>query len=824
MLSVLRPHLVHPAPTPWSEAFDGQTQGMLDWDLVSNRVWCSPQYLATLGYGGLDSFTTWESRVHPDDLPALRGEIDRHLRGDSLDAVSEHRLRTGDGEYRWVALRLRVFSRDADGLPQRVLGTQTDIHNHKFAELTLLHNPARFRSLFTQAPVAMLVMDLEGRWLDVNPALCELLGHARGELLIEPRPIYTHPDDREADRRALRRMLEGRIHTAHRRKRYLGRRGQTVDVQFDAALERDERGEPRCVLALVQDMRAWRRPEDAAQEELALTQIALAAVSDGVLRTDAQGRICFANLAAAQLLGADDVESLLGQRFETCLPLFLERDGTPLGDLSRLADEHGIAPPVPPQLQLRNGAGQLLPIELTRAPVRGRGGIALGYIFVLKDLTHVRQLSDQLIHQASHDLLTDLPNRRQFQAAVAHRLEAIRGGEEQHALLHLDIDQFKLINETAGHSGGDRLIAEFAKLIDDVLPDEALLARMGGDEFSILLPHAGPAEVEGLGATLQRCIDIYRFEHEQRTYKVSASLGACILDAAVRDAATALAQVDSACRIAKRLGGGRLQVFHQGDAAVRQAVRDSDWASRIQYALDAGNVELYAQRITPVDTARPPNYEILIRIRDESGVIQLPGAFLSAADRYGMSGRVDRWVVEEAIKRVGRHAREHGAPPFGYLSINLTGQSVSDEAFADFLFKLLERERIPPQILRFEITESAAVLGFGTAQQLVTRLRDCGCRVMLDDFGSGFTSFEYLKQMVVDGLKIDHMFTRQLADDRVNQTIVESICRIGDALQLEIVAEGVEEQESLDILKKLGVEFVQGHLFHKAAPLEQVLH
>ncbi|WP_028008404.1 PAS domain-containing protein [Solimonas flava] len=809
-----------PAASPWSEALDTHGQGLWDWDIPGNRVWSSPEYRATLGAepdaNGFTGFEDWAARLHPDDSNAVRNALDAHLRGESPAFFSEHRLRCADGSYRWVAARGRIIARDETGRPLRMLGTQLDIHHHKLAELALQESASLFRRIFDDAPIGLALLSLQGRWLDTNRALCDLLGYDEQELLQRRFLDLTHPDDVDADRTLMQALLTGQQARVRRHKRYLAKDGSPIPVQVDVSIVRDADDNPQYFISQVQDVRERCRFEDALYDEKELAQVTLASIADGVLRTGCDGRISFCNAAAAQLLGVERPSDVLGRLFADAVALYADC-GTRLNG----PDDPGAE--WPPLAQLHSARGDVVPVEISLAPITGRSGSRIGSVCVLHDLSHTRRLSEQLIYQASHDALTDLPNRREFEAELEHWLSTARLGADRHTLLYLDLDHFKLINENAGHSVGDRLVRDLARRLREALPAQAVLARTGGDEFAVLLPHSTPAQACLLGESLLLSIDTLRFEHEGLAYQIAASIGISAIDANSRDANSVLAAADTACYIAKRNGGHRVQLYHPGDDAVRQAFLDIDWASRIQQALESGQVELHAQRIISLDGSALPNYEVLIRVRDEHGQLQAPSAFLTAAERYGLSGRVDRWVVEQTLRRLAAHLREAGSLPFGSLSLNLTGHSVSDVAFADFLFDALARHGVPPQALRFEITEGTALRSFAVARRLVSRLREMGCRVMLDDFGSGFTSFDYLRQMMVDGLKIDQAYTQGLGNDRLNQTIVSSICRISEVLQLEVVAEGVETESTLAALRELGVAIVQGHLFHIAEPLDGLL-
>lgn len=589
-------------------------------------------------------------------------------------------------------------------------------------------------------------------------------------------------------------------------------------------MTRDERGAPQYFITQDQDDRERDPHDQELRNAKELAQVTLAAIADAVLRTNRDGRIDFCNAAALRLLGHERAAEIEGRPFTEIVTLLDEYGSASLTEPIRqvLRNERD-ADTIPPLVQLRLGNGEQLPVELSLAALRAGDGTRVGCVCVLRDLSHTRLLSDQLIHQASHDALTDLPNRRELEAELAHWLSTARLGVSRHTLLYLDLDHFKLINETASHSAGDRLLCEIAANLRQALPQQAVLARTGGDEFAVVLPHSTSGDARQIGDKLLRIIAAMRFEHEARSYKLSASVGISVIDSEALDANTVLAEADTACYIAKRHGGDRCQLYNPGDAAVRQAFADSSWAARIQQSLENGDVLLYGQRIEAIQGNATPSYEVLMRVRDEHGKIQCPLAFLSAAERYGLSAQVDRWVVEHTLAALTRCLGLRGALPFSYIAINLSAHSASDPAFSDFLFGALSRHAISPQYLRFEITEGMATRNFNAARRLVARLRQYGCKVMLDDFGSGFTSFDYLRQMPVDGLKIDMVYTHRLADDALNQTIVESICRIGKALKLEVIAEGVEEASTLETLRRLGADYAQGHLFHVAEPLETLL-
>lgn len=806
--------------TPWRYAMEGLGQGLWDWRVQSGTVFYSREYLAILGYEEGEMPQTadaWVTRVHPEDLARAEADLDDHLGGRSPMYRNEHRLRCKDGSYKWVLERGKVIEWDDAGRPTRVIGSLGDIHSRKMAELALQDSEQLFREVFDHAPIGLALVAPDLRWLDVNQAFCRILGYDESELLQLRVADLTHPDDRATDERLLGEAMAGRRSHASREKRYVHKLGGIVHAQVDTSLLRDANGAPRYFISQVQDISERRRYQDALFEEKELAQVTLAGIADAVVRCDTQGRISYVNDAAQRLLGRSAAE-LLRRPLDEVVQLFGDRNGKRLR--SPLAAEAADTPA--PAMQLLAAGGALRPVECNVAQLKGRNGARLGWIVVLHDLTHTRMLSDQLIYQASHDPLTDLPNRREFEAELAHYLDTARSQGASHCVLYIDLDQFKLVNDTCGHPAGDRLLRGLAAELRSAIPENGLLARLGGDEFAAILPQTSP---EDATATSQRIVEVvrdFRFVHEDRSFQIGSSIGISIADAQSASAHQVLSQADTACYVAKRLGRGRVQLYRASDEDVHQAHVDMDRASRIEEALASGRVCLHAQRIVALDGTSNA-CEILIRIRGDDGSLALPGDYLAAAERFGLSDRIDRWVVRETLRVLQAYRGRHGTLPFAYASINLSGSSISDEEFGRYLLGLLADSAVPPQSLAFEITETAAFSSFNRARRFVQVLRARGCRILLDDFGSGFTSFDHLRGIDVDGIKVDMAYTRDLLSDPFNRSIVEFICRIGAQLGLQVIAEGVENEAMLDALRVMGAHAAQGHLFHRAQPLRELL-
>lgn len=620
------------------------------------------------------------------------------------------------------------------------------------------------------------------------------------------------------------RGADGRLRRVYVMGEAVMHAGEVVEVAgsyIDVDAERRRRASGAVAAGAVADAadRAWRlQYEEALSAEQALSRVALGAVSDGVVRTDLCDRVIYCN-EAAQLLSGRGLEQMLGRPLAEALGLCGRDEADPAGSALRvLRQGSGL---LPAQLELAAADGALRSIEGHVTAVRDRAGLPLGSILVFRDLTHTQSLARQLQHQSSHDPLTGLPNRGRFEEELAVRLNGVRLYGEVHSVLYLDLDRFTLVNDTCGHQEGDRLLLLVARELDNRLRPGDMLARVGDDKFGVILDGCGAEDALDKAATLVEAVAHSRFRVGERSFQLALSAGVTAIDPGVEHSRQLLIQADTACYVAKRLGGGRAQLYRHSDEEVSRTRSDMDWVPRIEQALDEGRLELYAQRIVPLEGGAPC-YELLVRLREPGGGVVLPGAFLPAAQRFGLMHKIERSVVRQALDKIDRLERS-GAGGFGYLSVNLSGASLSDGGFTGFLLQELERLRTPPERVRFEITETSALTETAAARAFIGALHQLGYKILLDDFGTGFTSFGYLKSLGANGLKVDQSFTRNLAGDVINQTIVESICKIGSRLGLEIIAEGVEDETTLEALRSLGVRHAQGWLFHRPEPLERVL-
>ncbi len=542
--------------------------------------------------------------------------------------------------------------------------------------------------------------------------------------------------------------------------------------------------------------RRYRESEERfrALNEL-LPALVLLAEADG-------GRITYANQAARARLGEHVVERRLPDLFED------------------------------PDLRARLGSAAPRDGEWTETPLHGEAGarfwadvaisrIALDggarLLMVASDISEQRRLTERLSHQASHDALTELYNRREFELRLQAALEEI-GAAAPAALLYLDLDQFKLINDTSGHLAGDQLLARLAAVMRRQLGAGDVLARLGGDEFGVLVANvADRAAAEQAAERVRRCIDGYVFSWEQRSYQVSASIGGVLIDRPGVLVKDLLAQADTACYMAKELGRNRVHFYSERDDETVRRHGEMEWANRLRWAVDEGRLVLAYQEIMPLPlppvAEAGPSVELLLRFRDESGELVVPGVFLPAAERYGLMPAVDRWVIETALAHFDQlHPAGAG---LHMAAINLSGASVEDEALAGRIIGWLRHYKVDPSRVCFEITETVAVRNLSQVVRFMEQLRAVGCRIALDDFGAGMSSFTYLKNLPLDILKIDGSFVRDMLTDPVSHLMVRAVTDIGHRLGLQVVAEWVTDRETVQALAELGVNGVQGFSLHR---------
>lgn len=534
----------------------------------------------------------------------------------------------------------------------------------------------------------------------------------------------------------------------------------------------------------------------------------------GMALCDAEQRIVRANRAICEMFGYDE-RALAGRPLQD----LAHEDDVALGAESAAALLAGTIEHYQVEKRYRNSAGEtlwgLLSVSCFKADPRGVPAL----VAQIQDVTATHRMSERLSWQARHDDLTGLVNRREFEQRLR---QAIAGAAEpgtQHAVCYLDLDQFKIVNDTCGHLAGDQLLRQIAGALMPLMRRADTVARLGGDEFGVLMEHCTKEQALRIAQTLRRALEDMSFVWEDKRYKVGASIGLVpILDAEV-SVTDVLSAADTACFTAKEQGRNRVHVYHPSDAELARRHGEMAWVERVTRALDEDRFELLYQRIEPAGDpgAARVHLELLVRMRERDGQLVPPTAFLPAAERYHIASRIDRWVVDHAFSWIRRI--EEGRETLALCAINLSGQSLTNEEFLAFVLERLQREALPCHKICFEITETAAIENLAAAQRFMAELAARGCRFALDDFGSGLSSFGYLKALPVDYLKIDGAFVKDLLADPVNHAMVSAINSIGKILGKRTIAEFVENDETRRALAAIGVDFVQGYGIGRPRPI-----
>jgi diguanylate cyclase (GGDEF)-like protein/PAS domain S-box-containing protein len=549
--------------------------------------------------------------------------------------------------------------------------------------------------------------------------------------------------------------------------------------------------------------------EEALFREKESAQITLQSIGDGVITTDAACNVEYVNPVAEGLTGwkVDDGngrpidEIFRGFHEETCEPLE--------NPLSIAIRRDRAIKSVRPTLLIRRDGNELY-IESTASPIRDGKGDVTGGVLVFHDVSESRELNRRLSYHASHDILTGLVNRREFENRLERALKSARARETSYAVCYLDLDQFKIVNDSCGHSAGDALLGQLGALLKSKIRWRDTLARLGGDEFGVLLESCSLEEAMQTAETLRLAISEYKFMWDERSFRLGVSIGVVPITADNEDVAALLSAADSACAAAKEAGRNRIHSFQENDIDLMRRRREMQWAARINNALEENRFELFRQTIQPLQVDEPgAHYEILLRMRDENGGLISPGLFIEAAERYGITPGIDRWVIRSAFRWLVSEADERER--LALCSINLSGQSLGDEKFLPFVIDQFQMSGLDATKICFEITETAAIASYSKANRFINALKELGCKFALDDFGTGLSSFGYLKHFPVDFLKIDGSFVKEILHDPIDREMVRSINEIGHLTGKKTIAEFAENEEIITMLRGMGVDYAQGY-------------
>ncbi len=561
------------------------------------------------------------------------------------------------------------------------------------------------------------------------------------------------------------------------------------------------------------------RTENALELEKELAQVTLHSIGDGVITTDAEGRVGYLNPIAERYTEWSTGEAR-DRPLAEIYRVVDERTGKAIEPLVRPSDVDPREETEAASLRLVSRSGRECPIRFSCAPINAGSGKLLGMIVVFHDISQIRAMAQQLIWQASHDALTGLVNRREFERRLRELIETARNQGREHALMFMDLDNFKAVNDTCGHSAGDELLRQLTAVMLTRMRGSDTLARLGGDEFGALLESCPLDQALRIAHAVREAVREFRFVWENKTFSVGVSIGLVPIDAESSDLNQTLGFADACCYEAKNKGRDRVQVHRPQDTDLGAKHSELQLVSQINRAFETGQFRLYRQRIVPLgkNASQQPYYEVLVRMLDRSGALVPPTGFMPAAERYNLLTSIERWVISSLVEflhrqwQAGRIPHQPGPDGTrGFYAVNLSGASINDKSFPEFVRNLLTRYELPHGLLCFEITETTAISNLNKAAELMHELKGMGYRFALDDFGTGMSSFAYLKYLPVDYLKIAGMFIKDMADDAMDCAIVEAINRISHILGMQTVAESVENAETLERITALKVDFAQGY-------------
>ena len=666
------------------------------------------------------------------------------------------------------------------------------------------------------------ITDVEGKIIYVNDKFAEISQFERGELLGQSHRVINsryHPQEFFDD--LWRTIRSGRVWRGQMKNSAKDGSHYWVDSTIVPFMDAD--GKPYQFVSIRTDITEHKNLEDALFREKERAQVTLQSIADGVITTDSQGNVDYLNPMAERLTGWRTEKA----RGLPLMKVFVAYDyGTgesiPNPVLSCLHGEQGI---VHSNIVLVHNDGREYSVETAATPLLDRGGSVIGAVLVFHDVTAMRTLARQMSYQAAHDSLTGLVNRREFERRLTRMLESARSFAHEHALCYLDLDQFKVVNDTCGHVAGDELLRQLATVLSTRIRDRDTLARLGGDEFGILLGECGLEKAQEIAEKVCETVKDFRFVWGDKTFDIGVSIGLVQIEELSESVTSVMSAADSACYAAKDKGRNRVHVYQADDAVLQKRHGEMQWVPRLAQALSEDRFRLFCQPIVSLKShdASERHCEVLLRMVDESGELVPPGAFIPSAERYNLMPAVDRWVIQQVFSMYQQLAKSNRLVADDLCAINLSGASLNDDQFLGFLAKQFDLFDIDPSIFCFEITETVAVANLSKAIQFIKTMKNRGCRFSLDDFGSGLSSFAYLKNLPVDYLKIDGNFILDMADDPIDYAMVGSINQIGHVMGLKTIAEYVENSRIEEKAREIGVDYVQGNSISEPQPLQSYL-
>ena len=595
--------------------------------------------------------------------------------------------------------------------------------------------------------------------------------------------------------------------------------GDEAGLWVEAQNSRIEFNGRAAILTIARDVSHRKSLEVSLSRSKRQAQYTLESIAEGVITTDNDGRVDYMNAAAESLIGTNR-DDAAGHKVSELFNLVDDADRRPLGDpVERCLSTRRRVNMGRHAVMVTSSGEHEHSVEISASPIRGPGSSVSGTVVVFHDVGEIRGLTRQMSYQATHDPLTGLINRREFERRLDEAIDTAHAEEAVHMLFYMDLDRFKAVNDSCGHLAGDNMLREVSGLIKEQVRDSDFIGRLGGDEFGALLIGCPIDKARQIATDICNAVGDYRFVWKDKIFNIGVSIGLVEVSHISGSLQDVMSAADSACYVAKQQGRGKVHVYSARDEAIARERGDVQWLRALQTALHEGSFELAVQPIIAMrgGLESGPAVEVLIRLRDGRGRNAHTAEFLKPAERYQLMPQIDRWVVNAALMAVS--GGEIKLPGGRSCAINLSGQTLGDEAFLGYVVEALDRTGVAPSSVCFEVTEKAILSNVKHAQRFIEVLHGIGCDFSLDDFGSGLGSFSSLKHLPIDYLKIDGTYTRNLQSDEVNQEMVAAMIKLARTMQFRIVAEQVENQEDFDWLRDVGVDFVQGRFIEAPVTL-----
>ena len=759
----------------------------------------------------------WVDLTHPDDLKESIDLYNKAVSGD-LDRYNvEKRYVRKDGEIVHVLLSVECI-RKTDGSIECFVIFMQDITEIKANEQFIKENEARSRKAQRIARMGFLEWNLVTKKIVWSEELHDLLQISQEEVdaysgfEAMAKKIF-HPDDLGRIRKAINASLQHDV-PYEIEHRIVPADGEIMNVYAHGEVIRDSRGVPVKLFCIILDITEQKQAEEALRAGEERYRALYDDNPTMFFTVDKRGMILSVNQYGAEQMGYS-VDQLMGR---SILDIFYQDDSH---DARANLQKCFANPSEVHAWELRNirKNGTVLWARFKARVVKDSSGTATA-LLVSEDITEMRQLSEQLSYQASHDSLTSLVNRREFENRLQHIITRAREDRSEHALCYLDLDQFKVVNDTCGHIAGDELLRQLGSMLHRSIRKSDTLARLGGDEFAVLMEHCTLEQANRVAAKVHRDIEEFRFVWEDRSFNLGVSIGLVPINETSMDSTEVLKQADAACYAAKDTGRNRIHIYKVDDSDLARRTGEMQWVARINHALEENLFCLYAQPIVPLDPAvdKGEHYELLLRMLTDSRRVIQPGTFLSAAERFNLTPRLDRWIIDYFFKWLMTNPER--LKSLSLCAINISALSLNDDQFLNFVVNNFDRMEIPPEKICFEITETAAIANLSRATIFIRTLKGLGCRFSLDDFGSGLSSFAYLKSLPVDFLKIDGVFVKDISNDPIDFAMVKSINDIGQVMGKKTIAEFAEDEAIYNKLKEIGVDYAQGYHLGRPRAIE----